>query len=85
MGLVKDKMVELRKEEAAEILKQYGIKELSDSKHAQSVESIMNELAEGKYIMSINNPDMNTNAYLHAIMKQNLVIIELLDKIANKL
>lgn len=85
MGLVKDKLVELRKEEAAEILKQYGIKELSDPKHAQSIESIMNELAEGKYILSINNPDMNTNAYLHAIMKQNLVIIELLDKIANKL
>ena len=85
MGLVKDKLVELRKEEAAEILKQYGIKELSDPKHTQSVESIMNELAEGKYIMSTNNPDMNTNAYLHAIMKQNLVIIELLDKIANKL
>lgn len=85
MGLVKDKLVELRKEEVAEILKQYGIKELSDPKHTQSIESIMNELAEGKYILSINNPDMNTNAYLHAIMKQNLVIIELLDKIANKL
>ena len=85
MGLVKDKMVELRKEEAATILEQCGIKELSDTKHIQSVESIMNELAEGKYILSINNPDMNTNAYLHAIMKQNLVIIELLDKIANKL
>ena len=84
MGLVKDKMVELRKEEAAEILKQYGIKELSDSKHAQFIESIMNELAEGKYILSINNPDMNTNAYLHAIMQQNLIIIKLLDKIANK-
>lgn len=84
MGLVKDKMVELRKEEATEILEQYGIKDLSDLKHTQSIESIMNELAEGKYILSINNPDMNTNAYLHAIMKQNLVIIELLDKIANK-
>ena len=85
MGLVKDKMIESRKEEVSEILEQYGIKDLSDSKHAQFVESAMNDLAEGKYILSINNPDMNTNAYLHAIMKQNLVIIELLDKIANKL
>lgn len=85
MGLVKDKMIESRKEEVAELLEQYGIKDLSDSKHTQSIESAMNDLAEGKYILSINNPDMNTNAYLHAIMKQNLIIIELLDKIANKL
>lgn len=84
MGLVKDKMVELRKEEVAAMLEQYGIKELSDSKHTQSIESIMNELAEGKYILSINNPDMNTNAYLHAIMQQNLIIIDLLNKIYSK-
>lgn len=85
MGLVKDKMVELRKEEVAAMLEQYGIKELSDSKHTQSIISAMNDLAEGKYIQSINNPDMNANTYLHAIMMQNLVIIELLDKIASKL
>ena len=84
MGIVKDKMGELRKEYVAKLLEQYDIEELSDSKDSQSIESIMNDLAEGNYVLSINNPDMNTNAYLHAIMQQNLIIIKLLDKIANK-
>ena len=84
MGIVKDKMSELRKEYIVKLLEQYDIEELSDSKDSQSIESIMNDLAEGNYVLSINNPDMNTNAYLHAIMQQNLIIIKLLDKIVNK-
>ena len=85
MGMVKDKMVEFRKEEAAKVLERYDIKELSDPKHTQAIASFMNDLAEGNYILSVNNPSMNENAYLHTIMQQNFIIIDLLDKIANKL
>lgn len=84
MGLVKDTMIEIRKQQVAEMLEQYGIKQLSDPKHTKSIVSTMNELAEGKCIQSNNNPDINTNVYLHAIMQQNLIIIDLLNKIYSK-
>ena len=84
MGMIKDKMIEIRKEDAMKMLEQYGINELSDPKLTQAVLSIISDLAEGNYINSSTSPMLITNAYLHAIMEQNLIIIELLDKIANK-
>lgn len=85
MGLLKEKYSEFRKEEVAEMLKRYNIKELSDTKHSQAIDSIMNDFAEGKHIIPSTAPDLNTNSYLYAIMQQNLIIIDLLDRIASKL
>lgn len=85
MGIVKEKMLELRKEDMAEILKRYNVNELSDPKHIQAIRAITDELTEGRHVMPTTAPDLNTNSYLHVIMQQNLIIIDLLDKIANKL
>ena len=84
MGLVKDKMIELRKEDMAEMLNRYNINELSDPRLIQAIGLLMDDLAEGKHSMPTTSPPLNTNSYLYAIMQQNFVIIDLLNKIYSK-
>ena len=82
MGM-KDELKQGRIYQLEELLMLYCDEDIPKSLHTQ-LRSIMEDLGEGYYVNPINNPGMTTNAYLYAIMQQNLIIIDLLNRIADK-
>lgn len=82
MGM-KDELKEKRKAELEDLLQFHYNGDEYDMAYAR-LSFIMNGLGEGYYVNPINNPGMTTNAYLYAIMQQNLIIIDLLNRIADK-
>lgn len=77
-----------QQEKVEKLLKRYNIENVS-SDISSDIQAIANDLAGNKMIEMGTLFQGNANeaakmSYLSAIMKQNFIIIKLLDKIANK-
>lgn len=74
---------------AYEMLKKYGMEELSDPRDLDNVSNIAMRLAGNKLIelgsiIGATGPDNVKMSYLSAIVEQNWIIIRMLDKLVNK-
>lgn len=72
-----------------ELLKRFGLEDLSDPRDVEAVKSIAsaltgNKLIEFGTILSGYGEDAAKLAYLRALVEQNFIIIRQLDKIINK-
>ncbi len=81
---------EKREEKAQELLKKYGLEDLSDPRDVEAVTKITydlmgNKLIEFGTLLQGNSVDSTKLSYLHAIMQQNFIIIRQLDRIAKSL
>lgn len=77
-----------QQEKVEKLLKRYNIENVS-SDISSDIQAIANDLAGNKMIemgtlFQGNATEAAKMSYLSAIMKQNFIIIKLLDKIANK-
>lgn len=73
----------------AELLKKYGVDELSDPRDIASVREIAaglsgNKLIEAGAALSGNAVETATLSYLRAIMEQNFIIIRQLERLNQK-
>lgn len=74
---------------ALEILRKYGVEELSDPRDVASVREIAAEMAGNKLIetgiaLQGNSIDSTKISYLRILMQQNFIIIRQLDRLINK-
>lgn len=88
MGLLGNNQ-EKKEQKAQELMRKYGMENLSDPRDIQAVKNIAGDLAGNKMIelgaiLNGSGVDAAKLSYLNAIMQQNFIIIRLLDKIANK-
>ena len=72
-----------------ELLKKYGLEDLSDQRDLDNVKMISYNLMGNKLIelgtaLSGSAPDSAKMSYLAAIVEQNWIIIRMLDKLINK-
>lgn len=72
-----------------ELLKRFGLEDLSDPRDVEAVKSIAsaltgNKLIEFGTILSGSGEDVAKLTYLRALVEQNFIIIRQLDKIINK-
>lgn len=74
---------------AFEVLKKYGMEDLSDQRDLENVSSIAMKLAGSNLInlgtaLSGSGADVGKMSLLQAIVEQNWIIIRMLDKLNNK-
>ena len=79
---------EKREEKAQKLMKKYHLENMS-GKYAEQVKDIATALSGNKLIelgsaLQGNGTDAAKMSYLDAIVKQNFIIIQLLDEIAKK-
>jgi hypothetical protein len=72
-----------------EILRKYGVEELSDPRDVASmreiaVEMMGNKLIETGVLLQGNGIDSTKLSYLRILMQQNFIIIRQLDRLINK-
>ncbi len=73
----------------SEILRKYGVEELSDPRDVASmreiaVEMMGNKLIETGVLLQGNGIDSTKLSYLRILMQQNFIIIRQLDRLNNK-
>lgn len=86
----KESKEEKQTRKAQELLRKYGLEELSDSRDAQSVKSIAwtltsNNLIELGTALSGSAQDLGKLTYLSALIEQNWIIIRQLDRLNKNL
>lgn len=74
---------------AEELLRRFGLEDLSDPRDLEAVKSISSALMGNKLIefgtaLSGNAEDAAKMTYLRALVEQNFIIIRQLDKLAKK-
>lgn len=74
---------------AYEILRKYGVEELSDPRDVASMREIAaemmgNKLIETGVLLQGNSIDSTKLSYLRILMQQNFIIIRQLDRLINK-
>lgn len=79
-----------REQKAQELLRKYGLEDLSDPRDIESVKKLTYEMAGNKFIelgtlLTGNSADSAKLSCLNAIMQQNFIMIRQLDRIAQKL
>lgn len=89
MALFGESKEDKQVKKAYEVLKKYGMEDLSDPRDLENVSSIAMKLAGSNLInlgtaLSGTGADVGKMSLLQAIVEQNWIIIRMLDKLINK-